>query len=56
MREEGYYWVKYKANWEIAFWCNDVGGFWEMHTVSYPELDKNIDKIDETPITRDHEK
>lgn len=53
MREDGFYFVKYNANWTIARWQN-IGKFWETGTYDFLS-DDDFDEIDERRIVREVE-
>jgi hypothetical protein len=52
-RQEGYYWVKYRTGYQIAYWGEYVpGGEWVWYVVGSEELykDHNFEHINETRI------
>lgn len=59
MREEGYYWVKINAEWDIAYW-NDLYWSWTKDPFLVGEFDQlsesDIQNINETRILNPDEK
>lgn len=50
MREQGYYWVKYKGKWIIAEWWPNMG--WSIAGFIHSREDYDFEEIDEKRITR----
>jgi hypothetical protein len=50
-RKEGYYWVKYNGQWEIAFYNVDESAF-ERHLDDAYSYDEELEEIDEKMILR----
>lgn len=51
MRAEGFYWVRTKSQWTIAFWYSDYWGEVLTWNPGY-YTDADFEEIDETPIKR----
>lgn len=51
LRKEGYYWVKYDGNWEIAFYNRDEFSF-ERHMDDSYTRDNEFDEICENLVIR----
>jgi hypothetical protein len=48
-RKEGYYWVKFKGQWEVANW-NSSYSIWKTAGCNYYFRDDEFDEINETQI------
>ncbi len=51
MREEGYYWVKYRGNWIVAE-C-PFGTYWWIPGDDYQLNDSDFEEIDEKRLTHE---
>lgn len=52
MREEGYYWVRCKGEWRVAYWADVLNG-WFKSGVTATSMDYDFDEIDERRIVRE---
>lgn len=51
MRKEGFYWVRTKSQWTIAYWYSDYWGEVLTWNPGY-YTDSDFEEIDENQITR----
>lgn len=49
-RKSGFYWVKKDFEWEVALWQSEYG-WWNLPGVEDVYKDKDMEAINETPIT-----
>ena len=47
-RESGYYWVKWKGKWYVAYY-SDVRGSFDIFSITF--YDNEFDEINETKLT-----
>ena len=47
-RKEGYYWVKYKGEWDIWYWYSK--GYFGLCRNIYYRIESQLDEINETQI------
>lgn len=50
-RKDGYYWITMYYKWMPAYW-NEAKGLWYLQGLEIGIMERDIQQIDETPITR----
>ena len=49
-RKSGFYWVKFKTEWQPAQWLM-AQGYWLILGIYHPVFERDLQEINETPLT-----